>query len=113
MAATSTPPQPAVAPEGDGASYNLARLLRVSASASLVSWLFAIVGLLGLAWGIYTFYKAYVPWGPRDSIAEMAPAVLIVAFLVLQCFFFSTLMRAVSESVFVIRDIEENTRQHR
>ena len=112
MTTASVPPQPKSAPEADGASYNLGRLLRVSANATLISWLFAIVGVLGSAWGIFALYTTYIPWGPRDSIAEMAPGVLIVAFFVLQCFFFSVLMRAVAESVFVIRDIEENTRPH-
>jgi hypothetical protein len=107
---TSTPFKSDAPPEVDGSSYDLPRLLRISSHANILSWIFAIVGWVGVAWGLYTLYNAYIPWGRGDSIPEMVIAVLIVSFLILQCFFFSLLSRAVAEGLFAIRDIEDNTR---
>jgi hypothetical protein len=89
--------------------------MRISTTASIVSGSFLVLGVIGLAWALYTVYRALTPWGVYtvDTIKAVTPVILIAVFLVLQCFAFSTLMRAISEAVFVIRDIEENTRTQR
>ena len=111
MASTHLPEQ-SPRPEDDGSSYSLPRLIRISTTASLISGLFLVLGIIGLAWVLYTLYRAVTPWGPYtgDTIQAITPAILIAAFFILQCFGFSTLMRAIAEAIFVIIDIEENTR---
>jgi hypothetical protein len=111
MASTMQPATPDASSE-DGTSYNVSRLIRVSTSAAVLSWLFAILGLVGLAWALYSLYTMVTGWGPYDTAAESLPSFLVIAFLLLQCFFFSIISRAVSESMFILRDIEENTRSH-
>ena len=109
---TASPVEHSPGSEKDGTSYNLPRLVRISTTASIVSGLFLLLGVLGLAWALYTLYRAITPWGmyTGDTIQAITPAILIAAFFILQCFGFSTVMRAIAEAIFVIRDIEENTR---
>ena len=99
--------------EEDGTSYNLSRLIRISTAASVVSGLFLVLRFLGLAWALYTLYRAITPWGvyTSDTIQPITPALLVATFFILQCFGFSIVMRTIGEAIFVIRDIEENTRR--
>ena len=111
MAPTPSPHQAPHSEEND-TSYSLPRIIQISTTATVVSALFLTVGILGLAWALYTLYRAVTPWGSYsgDTLQALAPVILIAAFFVLLCFAFSTLMRAIAEAIFVITDIEENTR---
>ena len=109
MTSTSQLAKPDSSPE-DGTSYNLGRVMRISGSATALSWLFGLIGLLGLAWAAYSLYSTIKGWGPYDTVTDSLVQYLVIAFLLFQCFFFSVLSRAVSESLFILRDIEENTR---
>jgi hypothetical protein len=114
LMATTPSPQPSVPTENNGASYSFTRLLRVTSNASLLSGFFILLGFLGVAWALFTLYKALTPWGAyaSDTIQAIAPVILLVSLLILQCFAFAVLMQAIAEGLFIIRDIEENTRSH-
>ncbi len=100
---------PSVAGESD-TSYELARLIRVSAAASLISWFFAVVGAVGFVLAIYWAYLAFDAYGDTFTLDSFLTGFVMVAFMVLACFGSSIVMRAVSEGLMVLRDIEENTR---
>ena len=108
---TSSTPEHTPAPSPVETSYDLPRILRVSGNASLLSWLFTLLGVLGLALGLYGLYNTFSDWRPYDSLAELAVISLMVSFLLLVCFGSSVLMRAVSEAILILRDIEENARR--
>ena len=101
-------PEPARRP--DETSHDLRRVIRVSGGASLLSSLFALLGFLGLAFALYGLYNTFADWRPHDSLAELGVISLFVSFLLLVCFSSSLAMRAVSEAILLLRDIEENAR---
>lgn len=91
-------------------SYDLARLIRVSSAASLIAWFFALVGAIGVALAIYWAYLAVDVIGLSSGLVSFAMGFVGILFMLLLCFASSIVMRAVSEGVMVLRDIEENTR---
>ena len=112
MTPTASPPAPPSEPGNNGTSYSESRILRISGAASLLSWFFAILGVFALIWGLYLLSDKIVNWASYDTVFSIVLPILLAAFLTLQCFFFSTIMRAISEGIFMLRDIEENTRSH-
>jgi hypothetical protein len=91
-------------------SYDLSRIIRASAAASLVGRLFAILGGVSLALGIYGGYEVVAnrdTFGPPAFIVSL---LLTSLFMILVCFAFSIALWAVSEGLMILRDIEENTR---
>jgi len=96
--------------DGNDASYDLSRLIRVSSAASLIAWFFALVGAIGLALAIYWAYLAVEAFDPSSRLVGFATGFVVVVFMLLLCFGSSIMMRAVSEGLMVLRDIEENTR---
>src|SRR3990170_7718163 len=96
--------------DGNDASYDLSRLIRVSSAASLIAWFFALVGAIGLALVIYWAYLAVDVIGLSSGLVSFAMGFVGILFMLLLCFASSIVMRAVSEGVVVLRDIEENTR---
>jgi Zn-dependent protease with chaperone function len=109
---TAQQPAQAPRPQDDDTSYSPPRLTSISTTASVVSALFVALGVLGTAWVLYTIYQAMTPWGPHagETILAIAPVMLIAILFILLCFGLSTVMRAISEAIFVFMDIEENTR---
>ncbi len=101
-----------VAPDAgeNGTTYDLSKVVRISAHASLLSWLFALLGALGLPLAAYGLVNTIANWRPHDQVTDLAVFSLIVSFLLLVCFASSVTMRAVSEGILLLRDIEENAR---
>ena len=97
-------------PRAGETSYEPSRLIRISSNATLLSWLFLLIALLSLALALYLAVDAVVNWSPHANVAGFLVAALPVAFLIQLCVSCAICMGALSEGLFLLRDIEENTR---
>lgn len=109
--ADSSIPRGTPGSEVDHTSYELSKIIRISGHASLLSWLFATVGVLGLGLAAYGLFNTIAHWQPYDSVTEVARFSLFISFLLLICFGSSVTMRALAEGLLLLRDIEENARR--
>jgi hypothetical protein len=97
----------------ENTSYDLSKVIRISAHASLLSWLFAGVGVIGLAFAAYGLFTTIAHWEPYDQVTEVILFSLIISFLLLVCFGSSVMMRAIAEGLLLLRDVEESARERR
>jgi hypothetical protein len=90
--------------------HNFDRLIRVASWATLLSWCFLGLGAIMLILNVVSLVQQMGPLGPG-----MQPLMVLASFLtsfltVFISLFFFVLLQAVAEGIYVLLDIEDNTR---
>jgi hypothetical protein len=90
--------------------HNFDRLTRVASWSALLSWFFFGLGVIMLILNVVSFVQQMGPPG-----AGMQPLMMLASFLtsfltVFISLFFFVLLQAVAEGIYVLLDIEDNTR---
>lgn len=90
--------------------HNFDRLTRVASWAALLSWCFLGLGAVMLILNVVSLVQQMGPLG-----AGMQPLMMLASFLssfltVFISLFFFVLLQAVAEGIYVLLDIEDNTR---
>jgi hypothetical protein len=88
------------------------RLLRICSTCDAISNFSFVMAVLVFIYGIWLLIQRissmwYVSLG--SGVSEAAPIVLLVGFIVLLCLFFWIFLRAISEGLFLLMDIQDNT----
>lgn len=115
----SLPPQNApttqetVLPENESPAdtyHNFARLVRIASWAALLSKAFLVLGtLIGLAGVATTFIGEASRFAGFDPLAFFASLLNVLLIACISLFFF-VLLQATAEGIYLLMDIEENTR---
>jgi hypothetical protein len=87
------------------------RLLRICSICDAISNLFLVLAVLLFIYGLWLFIQSVVAMGSLGSFAIQAlPLVLLFGFFTLLSLFFWMFLRAISEGLFLLMDIQDNTR---
>jgi len=87
--------------------HNPAVLDSISSQAKIASWIILGVGIAILLFNLYNGFQQISQFG----VLEVLISLLNSFVLPLVCAFFYVLLRATSEGIYVLMDIEENTRR--
>ena len=91
--------------------YRPQRLMRISSLANILSWV-----TLGFVVILTIFFISIIVMSlttyPNVNLAELVPTLTSAIILVVPGLFLFTVLQAVSESIYILMDIEENTRKN-
>ena len=80
---------------------------RTSFFATVLSDLFAVIGLLAIALAIYALYVTFANTDPYRNWDDLAVTFLVISFFVLLCFGWSVILRAVSHALNALKYITQ------
>ena len=90
--------------------FDQKRLLRICSICDAVSTLFLVLAVLLIIYGIWLLVPSVVAMGSLNRFAVQAvPLALIFGFFTLLSLFFWVFLRAISEGLFLLMDIQDNT----
>ncbi len=96
--------------EEQGTYYDPKRLLRICSGCELLSWFALVLGVFSLIvwlWYLVTaLTTAHYP-SLTAFIGNAAPLIMVFGLAVLICLFFWLFLRAVSEALYLLMDIQE------
>jgi hypothetical protein len=103
----------AIQPEHEESTYfDPKRLLRICATCDAISNFSFVMAVLVFIYGIWLLIQSissiwYVSLG--RALSQAAPIVLLIGIVTLLCLFFWIFLRAISEGLFLLMDIQDNT----
>ena len=90
--------------------FNSQRVLRIGTACEAISILFLILAVLIFLFGAWLLIQAPATSASFERfLAQVAPLVLLLVFFILLCLFFWVFLRALSEGLFILMDIQDNT----
>ncbi len=96
--------------EEQGTYYDSRRLLRICSGCEILSWFALVLGVFSLiVWVWYLFAALTTAHYPSITafIGNAAPLIMVFGLAVLICLFFWLFLRAVSEGLYLLMDIQE------
>ena len=86
------------------------RLLRICSICDAVSNLFLVLAVLLIIYGVWLLVPSVIAMGSLNRFAvQTVPLGLIFGFFTLLSLFFWVFLRAISEGLFLLMDIQDNT----
>jgi hypothetical protein len=86
--------------------HNFNRLTRIASWASILSWLFLGVAALLIVGGFLAAFGELTRFGPDSFVISS----LLFLWVLVSAFFF-VVLQAIAEGIYLLMDIEDNTRQ--
>jgi hypothetical protein len=87
------------------------RMLKICSLCDAVSILFLILAVLLFTYGIWLLIHCVASVGSLYVfVVQNIPVALLFVFFTLLCLFFWVFLRALSEGLFILMDIQDNTR---
>jgi hypothetical protein len=85
-------------------------MLKICSTCDGISTVFLILSVLVALFGVWGVVQTISSAGPMAGlIAQAAPTFLLFGFFTLLCLFFWVFLRAVSEGLYILMDIQDNT----
>ena len=84
------------------------RLVRISSFANILSWISLAFVAFFLVTFLFIFYQAI---GQGATFMNMLSTVILVVAIIVVGLFFFVLLQAIAEGIFLLMDIEENSRK--
>jgi len=91
--------------------YNFDHLLSIASWASALSWCFLLVGGLIILTPVVILIENFVSGSASFNLLEIIPSLLNTLLSALVSVFFFVMSRAIAEGLFLLMDIEDNTRR--
>ena len=86
------------------------RLLRICSICDAISKLFLGLAVLLFAYGVWLLIQSVAVMGSLDRfVVQTVPVALIFGLFTLLSLFFWIFLRAISEGLFILMDIQDNT----
>jgi len=86
------------------------RLLWICSICDAISKLFLVLAVLLFAYGIWLLIQSVAAMGSLDRyVVQTVPVALIFGLFTLLSLFFWIFLRAISEGLFILMDIQDNT----
>jgi hypothetical protein len=90
------------------------RLFRICSACDAISIVFLILAALVFLFGAWIMVQTFSAAAPMERlVAQAAPLALIFLFFTMLCLFFWVFLRATSEGLFILMDIQDNTSRDR
>ena len=94
----------------DSTYFSSKRLLKICSACDAISSIFLILAVLVFVFGIWLVIQTLAASGPLDRLLiQAAPLALLFGFFTMLCLFFWVFLRATSEGLFILMDIQDNT----
>ena len=94
----------------DSTYFSSKRLLKICSACDAISSIFLILAVLVFIFGIWLVIQTLAVPGPLNRlILQAAPLALLFGFFTMLCLFFGVFLRATSEGMFILMDIQDNT----
>jgi len=98
--------------EEDSTYFSSKRLLKICSACDAISSIFLILAVLVFVFGIWLVIQTLAASGPLERLViQAAPLALLFGFFTMLCLFFWVFLRATSEGLFILMDIQDNTSQ--
>jgi hypothetical protein len=85
------------------------RLIRISSFANILSWVTLVFVVLITIFFVSISVISFRSF-PNASLSDLIPTLTTAIILIIPGLFLFTVLQAVSESIYLLMDIEENTR---
>jgi amino acid transporter len=111
---TTVQVEPVERSTNDGTYYDSKRLLRICSACEILSWFALLLGSFSLVvWVWYLFSSLTTAHYPSLSafLGNAAPLVIVLGMAALICFFFWAFLRAISEGLYLLMDIQEGQKR--
>jgi hypothetical protein len=96
--------------EEDSTYFSSQRLFKICSACDAISIIFLVLAVPIFLFGAWFVIQIVAASGRLDSlISQAAPIGLIFGFFSMLCLFFWVFLRAVSEGLFILMDIQDNT----
>ena len=88
-----------------------ARLMRIASLTSILSWVILVVAIIFFGVQIFSLVRQLIPAAGQYGFMDVLPAFLSPFLVLLPGLFLAVVLQVLSEGVYVMMDIEENTRK--
>ena len=94
----------------DSTYFSSKRMLKICSACDAISSIFLILAVLVFVFGVWLVVQTLAASGPLDRlIVQAVPLALFFVFFTMLCLFFWVFLRATSEGLFILMDIQDNT----
>jgi hypothetical protein len=94
----------------DSTYFSSKRLLKICSACDAISSIFLILAVLVFVFGVWLVIQTLAASGPLERLViQAAPLALLFGFFTMLCLFFWVFLRATSEGMFILMDIQDNT----
>lgn len=97
-------------PEAD-LFHRPARLMRVSSLASILSWVILAVAVILFGVQIYSLITQLAAAAGQYTIMQVIPAFFSPLMILMVGLFLAVILQVLAEGVYLVMDVEENTRK--
>lgn len=87
------------------------RLMRIASLASILSWVVLVFIILIFGVQMYSLIRQVIQVIGQYSFMDIAPAFVSPLMILFAGLFVTVILQGVSEGIYVLMDVEENTRK--
>jgi hypothetical protein len=102
---------PSVPVEEEETFYNYKHLTNIASWAKLLSWIVLVLGVVFLFAIIAVVVQIFPQFSSGTSPVQVLPSILTYVMYGFLCGFLFVILQAVAEGIYVLMDIEENTKK--